>query len=510
MSILELTGLTHSIGDQLLYRDSGLSLFRGEHMGVVGQNGAGKSTLLKICTGRIVPDAGRVVWHPGIRVGYLDQYAELPRELTMEDYLRTAFRELYEREERMNALYLRAAEGDLPALEQAADCQTALEQAGFYQLDTRLKQVTEGLGLSAPGLGRKLAEMSGGQRARVILARLLLEQPDALLLDEPTNFLDREHVDWLADFLRGFPGAFLIVSHDQEFLERITDCVCDLGNACLTKYRGGFEQYRQKKAARQEDYRRRYQAQQQEIRRTEEFIRRNIAGQNTRIAQGRRKQLARMERLEAPSGEQFRPRFVFSCLPFSPGEQLWAEGLAVGRTAPVLKGLNFSVKGGEKVVITGFNGVGKSTLLRTLLGELRPLGGSFGFSEQAAPGYFAQDIAWERGERTPTQLLFDAHPLMELRQVRGHLARCGVTAGHALQPVATLSGGEQARVRLCLLGLQPCNFLVLDEPTNHLDAASKEALAHALREFPGTVLLVSHEEAFYRDWADRVLQVGGE
>lgn len=156
----------------------------------------------------------------------------------MEDYLRTAFRELYEREERMNALYLRAAEGDLPALEQAADCQTALEQAGFYQLDTRLKQVTEGLGLSAPGLGRKLAEMSGGQRARVILARLLLEQPDALLLDEPTNFLDREHVDWLADFLRGFPGAFLIVSHDQEFLERITDCVCDLGNACLTKYRG--------------------------------------------------------------------------------------------------------------------------------------------------------------------------------------------------------------------------------------------------------------------------------
>ena len=507
MSLLEITGLSHSFGDGPLFRDAELTLNKGEHMGVVGQNGAGKSTLIKICAGLTVPDRGTVAWLPRAAVGYLDQYAQIDRDLTIREYLRTAFRGLYALEERMDGFYQEAAAGSLEALDFAAQAQEELEAKGFYTADTRIEQVASGLGLLTLGLDRPIRELSGGQRAKSILSKLLLEQPDVLLLDEPTNFLDKEHVDWLAAYLSGLENAFLVVSHDRAFLERAVNRICDVDHGKLTKYAGSYSEYLSKKALRREDYLRQYAAQQREIQETEEFIRRNIAGRKSRMAKGRRKQLDRLDRLEALDLTEITPDLEFPALPLPEAEVLTVENLSVGYTAPVLSGLRLSLKGGEKVVVTGFNGAGKTTLIKTLTGELPPLAGSFSLSPQAVVGYFQQDLAWDDGSLTPIEVVSQAYPHLENKAVRRHLFRCGISKQHASQQVDTLSGGEQAKVKLSLLTLRPCNLLILDEPTNHLDQQAKDALQEALAQFPGSVLLVSHEEAFYRDWAHRVIPV---
>lgn len=503
MSLLEIKGLTQTFGDNLLYKNAEFTLNKGEHIGVVGQNGAGKSTLIKICTGQIVPDEGRVAWHPKISAGYLDQYAKMNKDSTMESFLKSAYAELYRLEQKMLALYENAAE-DEAALQLAARYQEQLERQDFYNIDTYVGQVVTGLGLTAIGLARPVGEMSGGQRAKVILAKLLLEKPDVLLLDEPTNFLDKEHIAWLADYLAGLDNAFMVVSHDYGFLEKIANRICDVDNKAITKYYGTYSEFLRKKTLLREDYIRQYAAQQREIKRTEEFIRKNIAGIKTKMARGRRTRLARMERMEAPEKKEIKPQFHFAELPLTNAEQLRVKHLAVGYQYPVLSDLEFGINGGQRVIITGFNGIGKSTLLKTLVGEIAPLQGSFRFAEQAVIGYFAQDLAWEDGKKAPIQAVSDAYPDMAVKEVRKVLARCGISDKHASQPIGTLSGGEQAKVKLCLLMRKPCNFLILDEPTNHLDACAKEALLEALSEFSGTVLLVSHEEAFYKEWAQKV------
>lgn len=507
MSILEITGLSHSFGDNLLFQNADLALNKGEHIGIVGRNGAGKSTLIKLCGGQLIPDAGRVAWQPGVAFGCLDQHARIDGTLTMQAFLQTAFAPLYEAEADMNRLYELAGGGDASALERAAHCQERLELGSFYTIDTQIQQVAEGLGLHAIGLERPVAEMSGGQRAKVILAKLLLQKPDVLLLDEPTNFLDKEHIAWLAGYLAKLDNAFLVVSHQNDFLEKTATHICEIENRKIAKYYGSYSVFLKKKTALREDYIRQYAAQQREIKKTEEFIRRNIAGRKTRMAQGRRKQLERMERMEAPEQTAVRPFFHFSGLPVTAAEHLTLNRLTVGYQYPVLSGLSFSIKGGQKVAVTGFNGIGKSTLLKTLVGQLPALGGSYALSPQAAIGYYEQELRWEDGEQTPLQILAGFCPGLSAKEVRQHLARCGISSKHAMQEIETLSGGEQAKVKLCLLTHRPCNFLILDEPTNHLDGPAKEALRDALLEFPGTVLLVSHEESFYRDWVQRVIRI---
>ncbi|MDU4975087.1 MAG: ABC-F family ATP-binding cassette domain-containing protein [Hungatella hathewayi] len=509
MSLLEVEGLTHSFGENLLYRDSSLALNKGEHIGVVGQNGSGKSTLVKILTGQVIPDAGRVAWQPHVSVGYLDQYAEIDRHLTIEEFLKSAFLPLYDKERRMMQLYEKMSGGDadVKLLNQAAMYQEQLESSGFYRIDTRIQQVANGLGLLAIGLDRPIAEMSGGQRAKVILSKLLLEQPDVLLLDEPTNFLDKEHIAWLSEYLAGLENAFFIVSHDYAFLDKVANRICDIENKSIDKYYGTYSEFLSKKTLLREDYIRQYSAQQKEIKKTEEFIRRNIAGRKSRMARGRQKQLDRLERMEALEQKEIKPCFRFPELPMTNTEHLLVKQLSVGYHYPVLSDINFSIMGGQKVVITGFNGIGKSTLLKTLIGQIPAMGGRCQFSEQVTAGYFEQDLAWPDGTRTPIQIVADAYPQMVTKDVRKQLARCGVSGKHAMQAIGTLSGGEQAKVKLCLLTLTPCNFLILDEPTNHLDIQAKEALKEALSEFSGTVLLVSHEEAFYWGWTQKIINV---
>lgn len=510
MSLLEITHLTHSFGDTLLYKDAGLTLNKGEHMGIVGQNGAGKSSLIKICTRQIVPDCGQVVWQPHTAIGYLDQYAEINPSLRMEDFLRSAFAPLYQTEARMLRLYEQTAAGDAESLSLASQCEEQLELYDFYSIDTLIQQVANGLGLASLGLDRPIAEMSGGQRAKVILAKLLLQKPDVLLLDEPTNYLDHEQVAWLAEFLSSSEKAFMVVSHDCDFLDRIANRICDVDHETITKYYGTYSEFLHKKALVQEDYVRQYTAQQKERKKLENFIERNRAGRKSKMARGRQKQLDRMEVLEAPGQRERKPEFHFPCLPLTNTEHLSVHQLAVGYDVPLLSEITFCIRGGQKVVLTGFNGIGKSTLLKTVLGQLPALGGTSLFSSQVTPGYFEQDLHWDCPEQTPFQIVSHAFPRMDAKAVRTHLAQCGILRKHAMQPVKTLSGGEQAKVKLCLLTLTPCNFLILDEPTNHLDAQAKESLKQALSTFPGSVLLVSHEEAFYRGWVQQIISLEGK
>lgn len=507
MSLLEIEGLTHSFGDTLLYKNAGLSLNKGEHIGIVGQNGAGKSTLIKVCTDQIIPDAGRILWQPDISVGYLDQYAEINRDVTIRTFLRSAFSRLYKIEEETLKLYERGALGSLESLSRAARYQEELERNDFYSIDTHIQQIANGLGLSAIGLDHPIDQISGGQRAKVILAKLLLEKPDVLLLDEPTNFLDKEHIAWLSEYLSGLDHAFLVVSHDFKFLDKTANRICDIDNLTITKYYGTYSGFMKKKTLLKEDYIKQYTAQQKEIKKTEEFIRKNIAGRKSKMARGRQKQLDRMGKMEALNQKEIKPSFRFPELPITNGEHLSVRNLAVGYHAPVLSDIAFRLKGGQKAVITGFNGIGKSTLLKTLMGQIAPKEGRYKFSDQVKVGYFEQDLLWEDERKTPIEVISDANPSLTIKEVREHLARSGISNKHALQSMGTLSGGEQAKVKLCLLSLVPCNFLIMDEPTNHLDVQAKESLKSALIHFSGTVLIVSHEESFYCDWIDQVIKI---
>lgn len=507
MALLTFQEVTQGYQDKTLYAGASFELYKGEHLGVVGQNGVGKSTLIRILTGEVVPDEGQVKWQAGIRLGHLDQYAQDYERLSLNGYLHTAFDGLYAQEREMTALYAQAAQtGAEQPLAQAAALQERLEASGFYAVDANVRRVAHGLGLDALGMERPMSALSGGQRAKAILAKLLLEQPDVLLLDEPTNFLDKEHVQWLSEYLALFPGAFIVVSHDHDFLEKIADGILDIEFGTIKKYRGNYTQFLNQKTHQREAYVREYQAQQRMIERTEAYIRKNIAGVNTKMAQGRRKQLERLERL-APPGFVERPVFRFREAGLLAQKALSVTDLEVGYAAPLLPKLNFSVGGGQKLVITGFNGIGKSTLLKTLVGALPKLSGRYQFADPVKLGYYEQDLKWADASRTPMQIIWERYPTLTNRELRRALSQCGVKEEHVSRPVSTLSGGEQSKVKLCRLLLAQCNFLILDEVTNHLDAEAKQALCEALRSFQGSLILVCHEEKFYRDWADRVFNI---
>lgn len=508
MSILQITDLTHGFGDKTLYQDASLSLHKGEHMGIVGQNGTGKTTLLNILLGSVVPTGGRIAWQSGVDIGHLDQYAQVDGTLTIAAYLHTAFDALYALERELMLLYDQMnADTTEKQLKKAAGCQQALEEGGYYSIDENIARIAEGLGLPDIGMDRQLETLSGGQRAKVILAKLLLRNPDVLLLDEPTNFLDAEHIAWLTQFLIAFPGNFMIVSHDFAFLDAITNCICDIEFQAITKYHGRYQAFVKQKKHLREEYIRRYEAQQREVERLTDYIARNKARAATaRMAQSRQKKLDKMALLEK-STVLPKPNIVFTSLPLASSEALAVEKLRVGYGFPLLPPISFTIAGGQKVAITGFNGIGKSTLLKTLLGLLPPLEGGFTFVHSARIGYFEQDLHWDCGEYTPLQLLADAFPTLAPKQLRRELARYGLRAEHGMQPITTLSGGEQNRVKLCRLSMKPYNFLILDEPTNHLDAETKEALSESIAAFAGSVLLVSHEAAFYAPLVDRVIEI---
>ncbi|KIS03980.1 ABC-F family ATP-binding cassette domain-containing protein [Paucilactobacillus wasatchensis] len=507
MSLLEVDNLSMSFADKKLYDDASFQLNQNEHMGIVGQNGAGKSTLIKILTDTVLPVTGEIKWQKNIRIGYLDQYADIPAGTTLIDFLHTAFADLYKINDLMNTCYEEYATNmDDKMLERAGRYQEQLEARNFYDIETEIERVMSGLGLNEIGPDHVVSEMSGGQRSKIILAKLLLESPDVILLDEPTNYLDTAHIDWLITYLNDFNGAVMVISHDYDFLEQVTNCICDVSFGKITKYRGSFKQAMRQKEERKETQLREYEKQQVQIEKAERFITKNKAGSKATMAKSREKMLARMERIDPPS-ENLVASFKFPYENTGSQNALHVEELSVGYSHPLLAPVTFSMTMGEKLIFKGFNGVGKSTLIKSILGKIPAKGGESTFSPSAIVNYFDQDLEWDNAELSPLQTIQEQFPTMMPRTIRTRLAGAGINAANAMKPMNLLSGGEQTKVKLAILELTPANFLIMDEPTNHLDDETKEGLKKALQAFPGNLILVSHEESFYTGWVDKVLNV---
>lgn len=509
MSTLTVEKLGHSFGDRTLFKDVSFRLVEGEHVGLVGANGVGKSTLMNILTGQIIHDTGKVEWLPNTHYGYLDQHTLLSAGRTMRDTLRDAFLPLYKKEEELNDITAKMADATPEELEelleQMAEIQDALDAGDFYTLDIKIEEVARGLGLDAIGLERDVAALSGGQRTKVLLAKLLLEKPKVLLLDEPTNYLDEEHIHWLSNYLRNYPHAFLLISHDTEFMNGVVDVIFHLEFSKLTRYTASYEKFLELAEINKRQHIDAYEKQQEFIKKQEDFIAKNKARYSTTgRAKSRQKQLERMERIDRPETAA-KPQFSFKEARGSSRFVVEAENLLIGYDKPLLPPLTFEIERGEKIALVGMNGVGKSTLLKTMLGKIDPLGGKVIRGDFLRPSYFEQEV--KPGNTTPIDEIWNSYPSMDQHQVRAALARVGLKNEHISRPMNQLSGGEQAKVRLCKLMMEESNWLLFDEPTNHLDVDAKEELKRAMKEFKGTIVLVSHEPDFYEGLVSKVWNV---
>lgn len=502
MSILNIENVTFSFGDKVLLKNANFRLLKGEHVGIVGANGAGKTTFLNILTGKYIPDKGTMYLSSSINVGHLDQHLELDKTLTIKDTLRLAFTKLYKIEKRIIDI------GDLLSTASSIESDKLLKELGklqdnlyssdFYKIDSLIDNVANGLGLSALGMDALVEKLSGGQRTKVKLAKLLLENSDLLLLDEPTNYLDKEHVDWLAEYLSSYDNSFIVISHDTGFLNRVTNVIYNIEFTVMKRYPGNYAAFLKLKDEESKRYIEEYTKQQEQISKLEDFINKNLVrASTTKRAQSRRKQLEKIERLEKPK-LQSAPDFSFMFSRESGKLIFESSKLNIGYSYPIINDLNLALNKGEKIAITGCNGIGKSTLLKTIMGVLSPLAGTLRLGEYLYPVYFEQES--KTNSNTAIEEVWEAFPKKTQKEIRESLAKCGLKHEHIFHRMTELSGGEQSKVRLCKLMMTPGNWLLLDEPTNHLDIYAKEALKEALRKFKGTVLLVCHEEEFYDNW----------
>ncbi|MCX8130495.1 MAG: ATP-binding cassette domain-containing protein [Clostridia bacterium] len=510
MSILNVENVSHGFGARKILENASFRLLKGEHVGLVGANGEGKSTFLNIITGKLMPDEGKVEWCSRITTGYLDQHTLLTKGKTIREVLREAFQYMFDLEKEMLDLYEKMAEASESELavmmEDVGEIQSTLEHNGFYIIDSKIEEVANGLGLGDIGLDRDVADLSGGQRAKVLLTKLLLQSPMILILDEPTNFLDENHIYWLKNYLKNYENSFILVSHDIPFLNEVVNVVYHVENAILTRYSGNYDQFQLMYQLKKLQNQQAYEKQQKEIERLEDFIARNKARvATTNMAKSRQKKLDKMDLIEK-TREKVKPVFKFREAR-TPGRFIFqASNLVIGYDEPLTSPLNLILERGKKVAIKGVNGLGKSTLLKTLLGIQKPVSGEVKLDEYLYPGYFEQESG-RYNSNTAMEEVWNEYPGMGNAEVRAALAKCGLTNEHITSQMVVLSGGENAKVRLCKLMLKDVNWLVLDEPTNHLDVDAKEELKKALKEFKGTVVLVSHEPEFYEDWVTDVWNV---
>jgi ATPase subunit of ABC transporter with duplicated ATPase domains len=501
MSILTVENVTHGFGARRILENASFRLLKGEHVGLVGANGEGKSTFLNIITGELTPDEGSVSWCNRITIGYLDQSSTLTKGKTIREVLREAFSDMYQMEQDMLALYERMSDCNdeemSKLMEEVGEMQETLDCSGFYVLDTRIEEYANGLGLREIGLDRDVSELSGGQRTKVLLTKLLLENPMILILDEPTNYLDENHIIWLKNLLQNYENSFILVSHDISFLNSVVNVIYHVENSVLTRYKGDYNNFIAMYELKKRQLEQAYEKQQKEILHLEDFISRNKARiATTNMAKSRQKKLDKMEIIEL-SREKMKPTFTFTSARTTGKIVIEANNLVLGYDEPLTAPLNLQLERGKKVAVKGVNGLGKSTLLKTLLGIQPPISGTVELDQFVEIGYFEQEHA--KGSNTAHDEIWKEYPSLTNAQVRGALAKCGLTSEHIESQMKVLSGGENAKVRLCKLMLRSMNLLVLDEPTNHLDVAAKEALKEALSEFRGTLLLVSHEPEFYQD-----------
>lgn len=507
MSILTVEHLYHGFGDRAIFEDVSFRLLKGEHIGLIGANGEGKSTFMNTITGQLKPDEGRIEWAKNVRVGYLDQHAVLAPGTSIRDTLRSAFSSLFELETRMNAICDQLTDADenqmTQLLEELGIIQDTLNSHDFFSIDTLVEEVAEAFGFMEIGLDRMVTDLSGGQRTKLLLAKLLLEKPDILLLDEPTNYLDEEHISWLKRYLTEYENAFILISHDIPFLNSVINIVYHMENRKLTRYVGDYNRFTEVYAVQQSQIEAAYKRQQQEISELKDFVNRNKARVATRnMAMSRQKKLDKMELIEL-SAEKPKPEFNFR-YGRTPSRIIFStQDLIIGYDEPLSRPLTLSMECGQKIALVGANGIGKTTLLRSILGLIPSISGSVELGSYLSIGYFEQEAAPDN-PTTCIEEIWKEFPAFNQFEVRSALAKCGLTTKHIESQVRVLSGGEQAKVRLCKLINKETNVLLLDEPTNHLDADAKEELKRALIAYKGSILLICHEPEFYLDVVDEV------
>lgn len=507
MSILNVEHLTHGFGDRAIFNDVSFRLLKGEHIGLIGANGEGKSTFLNIITGKLMPDEGKVEWSKNVRVGYLDQHTVLQKGMTIKDVLSSAFDFLYELEARMNEICDKmgtATDTELEAcMEELGTIQELLTMHDFYMIDSKVEEVARALGLLELGLDKDVTDLSGGQRTKVLLGKLLLEKPDILLLDEPTNYLDAEHIEWLKRYLNDYENAFILISHDIPFLNSVINLIYHMDNQQLTRYVGDYDKFQEAYAMKKSQLEAAYNKQQKEIAELKDFVARNKARVATRnMAMSRQKKLDKMDMIEL-AAEKPKPEFRFKEAR-TPGRYIFqTKDLIIGYEEPLSSPLNLKMERGQKIVLTGANGIGKTTLLKSILGLIPPLGGNVEQGDYLSIGYFEQEMD-QNISTTCIEEIWKEFPGFSQYEVRSALAKCGLTTKHIESLVKVLSGGEQAKVRLCKLINKETNILLLDEPTNHLDADAKEELKRALSAYKGSILMVCHEPEFYAGLATDV------
>lgn len=507
MSVLNVENVSHNFGGRGILENASFRLLKGEHVGLVGANGEGKSTFLKIITGKLMPDAGKIQWAKRVTVGYLDQHTTLTPGKTIRDVLREAFGSMFEMEAEMLEIYEKMSGANdeqlAEMMEDVGEIQSILEHNGFYIIDAKIEEVANGLGLGEIGLERNVDDLSGGQRTKVLITKLLLQNPTILILDEPTNYLDAEHIEWLKGYLKKYENVFVLVSHDISFLNEVVNVIYHIENTTLTRYTGNYDDFMQMNELKKRQEEKAYEKQQKEVERLEDFIARNKARiSTTGRAKSRQKQLDRMDILEKPK-EKAKPTFFFKEARTPSRFIVSASDLVLGYDTALTTPFDLTLERGQKVAIRGVNGLGKSTLLKTILGQLKPFSGTVTLGDYLFPGYFAQE-AINSNNNTALQEVWNDFPGFSNYEIRQALAKCALTTENIESKMVVLSGGENAKVRLCKVMLQETNWLVLDEPTNHLDVEAKAELKRALKAFNGTILLVSHEPEFYSEWISDV------
>ena len=500
MSILNVEHLSHGFGDRAIFQDVSFRMLAGEHIGLIGANGEGKSTFMSIITGTLMPDEGKIEWAKNVRVGYLDQHTVLEKGMTVREVLTSAFDFLFEMEEKMNHICDNMGEMSPDemdtAMEELGTIQDLLMMHDFYMIDSKVDEVARALGLTDIGLDRDVTDLSGGQRTKVLLAKLLLEKPDILLLDEPTNYLDVVHIEWLKRYLNDYENAFILISHDIPFLNSVINLIYHMENQRLDRYVGNYDQFQEVYAMKKAQLEAAYNKQQKEIAQLKDFVARNKARVATRnMAMSRQKKLDKMDVIEL-AAEKPKPEFNFK-LSRTPSRYIFqTKDLVIGYDEPLSTPLNLEMERGQKIVLTGANGIGKTTLLKSILGLIPSNRGSVEQGDYLNIGYFEQEMTGD-GAKTCIETLWDEFPSFSQYEVRSALAKCGLTTKHIESQVRVLSGGEQAKVRLCKLINRETNVLLLDEPTNHLDVDAKDELKRALLDYNGSILMVCHEPDFY-------------